>query len=481
MGRVASAILCNFSTYIDSNGDPVRVDYVTVAPLYINQDQIRTTLGDYVDLEDGFPFATKWQLDENIGDIDYLFEFSSVLDSSRLYCYYYLLTRLLVLRWKDSADATKCKLEIPVATVADLDISGTVSSGGATLTVNGATVSTSTIDGGASTVNLLAHGGNYAGSNDALGLLYSFECDATGKFDFKQNKNNGLTTISSTGVLATIDEDIAGSTQINEDGTSSTSYNWPESVKELIPQTGGVNLVNDVLQTQWSEIDYGQQFPEINVTMTLPYVPYESSVTLFELEHGSTTNNYIRFQRVSETQYRLEAREGSDNYGTSTITSILHDERIHLKIMFVDNTMKMYQNGIKIIDTWFNTTVLPINTWLMNRWAIGGQYYNFGNKQMVVDYFEIPQVDRWDVSKQRMVAESETPLTSFIGLDNGKEIAFTQKTPHNALFPYELSSSTAYLKEDHQLINDACVTIPAGSVPPSVGGDFTTEFTGEFL
>ena len=38
MGRVASAILCNFSTYIDSNGDPVRVDDVTVAPLHFKAD-----------------------------------------------------------------------------------------------------------------------------------------------------------------------------------------------------------------------------------------------------------------------------------------------------------------------------------------------------------------------------------------------------------------------------------------------------------
>ena len=229
---------CNFSTYSDSNGDPVRVDYVTVAPLYINQDQIRTTLDDYVDLEDGFPFATKWILDQSIGNFDYLLALESDADDSAVRLYY--SSDKLFLQWIDNAGDQKGIISIVVAKADELNISGYLSSSSLSLTVNGATVTSTTIAIGASTINTITHGGNNVGGADSIGLLFNFECDCAGVFDFKQNKNNGLTTRSSTGVIATIDEDIAGSTQINEDGTSSTAYEWPESVKELVYATGDI-------------------------------------------------------------------------------------------------------------------------------------------------------------------------------------------------------------------------------------------------
>ena len=70
------------------------------------------------------------------------------------------------------------------------------------------------------------------------------------------------------------------------------------------------------------------------------------------------------------------------------------------------------------------------------------------------------------------------PATGNIYDSNDTLIGY--RDPATGVFTAE-SGTDWELISDHQLINGACVTIPAGSVPPSVGGDFTTEFTGEFL
>jgi len=62
----------------------------------------------------------------------------------------------------------------------------------------------------------------------------------------------------------------------------------------------------------------------------------------------------------------------------------------------------------------------------------------------------------------------------------------TDNNPKGMYFPHDLDGEptdwpTTYLKEDRYLIDGTCVIVPAGQEVPSIGGDFTEEFTYEFL
>jgi hypothetical protein len=61
-----------------------------------------------------------------------------------------------------------------------------------------------------------------------------------GDVDFVSNQDDGKSFISSTGVVYTLTEDVAGSAQIKADGTSSTAYEWPQSSLYHMPYTGDI-------------------------------------------------------------------------------------------------------------------------------------------------------------------------------------------------------------------------------------------------
>lgn len=85
------------------------------------------------------------------------------------------------------------------------------------------------------------------GSNFATMLLSTYEATGLGKADFVTNQDDGLNIISDNGTVWLTTEDIAGSSQIKSDGTSSTAYEWDEDVKVVSPLTGDIYSGGDLI------------------------------------------------------------------------------------------------------------------------------------------------------------------------------------------------------------------------------------------
>ena len=296
--------------------------------------------------------------------------------------------------------------------------------------------------------------------NKMEGLYFYGKDSNLGDFNFISNQDDGLNVISSNSIIATIDEDIAGSSQIKADGTSSTAYEW--TVKYFVPFTGPVKLNNDMLTfiDPLGALDYS--------SFSWEYETDTDAITTNDFadrfcDHYNTGADVssmliqMRAPVVNNNYLQLQFKDASSTLFYNKIASIDVSGRKIIKVTFDQptSTIKTFIDGVEIVAI---TQVVTIS----GGFNLDG--YIYGSRSIGANYITM------DFYRARMTIPS-LPLRmgsiNFVGRlwsatdpngnkyidSNGNAYVFVDGTPKGAVAPYDLNGvptdwPTTYLVSD---------------------------------
>lgn len=456
--------VCNVSYYYDGT-TLIAVPFVYRAPLHMDQDGLMVTTVDENDLK-----IKSW-VSELVSSVDF-----SVQDASDRYYYHSNTTtsELFIVRFNSLSQDITVFMRDSLANVFFDEDYNIISDSLDTLDV--------TFDQPTSTIKVFVDGveidsqvivivadfklNEYEISyhNDVQHmemLLYSYELTGIGKADFVSNQDDGKIFISDNGTIWDLTEDVAGSSQIKADGTSSTGYDWGDN-KKAMPATGPINLSNDNLFCLFGDRNLvGQNWGfKLVVTennlLASQYLftssPQGSSAKKIEIliDGGGTKIQYRVFDGAGAFQV---ARDWFLPVGAFMICA-------------------SYYSGVWEFTVTDSSLVVGSGAEDFSNAPVVGEF-NLGNFEGIsqhcdakVSLLHWSLVDTFDLKKR--ILEQGNPNNSLItGAGNTisgipEVITITDGAPVTALLPY---------KEDTFLVNDlwqtqtACITVPAGFKP----------------
>lgn len=320
--------------------------------------------------------------------------------------------------------------------------------------------------GGGATLTMDKHyiSNEDAGSNFATMLLSSYEATGLGKADFVTNQDDGLNVISDNGTVWAVTENVAGSAQIKPDGTSSTAYAWPDSVKQYLPAVGLAQFDNtNMLQVSGvaaTDIDFRKEWILILENVVV---------------NSATTDDAIIFQwndvlgrtiRVTYDQTNRRLRSQVYN-GTSNLTisvgslgtPVEYDTRYNIIISSRGNTLPLRDYKLEVVGFGTATNTLDYTAYTTANTSfllIGGNGKKITGFMGNVSWIEVDGTTLFDrfPLENRIQASTDPNYGNIVGLDNGNVMVPSVDVSY--MFPY-LGPSQGLIS-DTPCVGDAFLT-----------------------
>jgi hypothetical protein len=449
--------LCGFSTYYNGT-EEVNVDFDYRASLYLDGDSVQTNLSSTCDLVAGETFKVKvYVASGDLDTFDVPFFVDSDTTSSSVDIQYISGSQSLRFTWDDDTGTQKSQIfDKPM--VFDKWIEITVTTGATfECTIDGTPYTGSAVVGGTSVINRITVGArNTTPTNPVTALFESFESVCAGVVSFISNQDDGDYFITDIGEVWTLTEDVAGSSQIKADGTSSTAYVWPDAAKLYLPAVGYsqfdlTNVLSQSIATKVN-IDFSAEWVLVieNIFVASDAVDDCQIVQWNDVLGRTLTFVYDQTNR----RFRCTVFDGTSNKTVnvgSLVTPVEYDTRHHVIIRSVGGTTAARPYEMEVVgytgtnidtDTLDFTPYTVQNTSFFNVGGVGKKFSGkIGNIYWVTPtgatYFDTFPLET------RVPANTDPNVDDIVGLDNSSILEASVDRSYK--FPYY--SATQYLVE----------------------------------
>jgi len=304
------------------------------------------------------------------------------------------------------------------------------------------------------------------GTNYSTMLLTSYEATGLGKADFVTNQTDGLNIISDNGTVWLITEDVAGSSQIKADGTSSTAYVWPDTSKLYLPAVGysQFDLTNTLTQAVPKvNIDFSDEWVMIieNLFIASDAVD-DCQIVQWNDVLGRTL---IFFYDQTNRRFRCTVFDGTSNKTVnvgSLGAPVEYATRYHVIIKSVGGTIATRAYSMEVVgyagtnidtDTLDFTPYTVQNTSFFNIGGVGKKYSGtIGNVSWVTPtgaaYFDTFPLEN------RVPASSDLNVDDIVGLDNSS----VMEPSIDRSYKYPYLGASQELISDTPCVGDAFLT-----------------------
>ena len=243
---------------------------------------------------------------------------------------------------------------------------------------------------GTMTMDMHYIGNEDIGSNFSTMLLTSYEATGLGKANFVTNQDDGLSVISDNGTAWLITEDVAGSSQIKPDGTSSTAYVWPDVALFHMPNTGPIVIDGSGRRLEYTHdslIDYS------TFSWSMFFKNDKDSASVFGgkyCNHKDTSGlsvMSIRDRAAGAGNYcQMQFTDGSGVTFYNKIPLVALDGLHEVEVRFNHTTMLMsvYIDGVHISAV--DQVVTITSGFKFNNFVWGAE--NNGSSPIIADFYE---------------------------------------------------------------------------------------------
>jgi hypothetical protein len=477
---------CNFTTF--SSGDPIPfVDQYT-APIRMDGDEAIHT-GTTVDLKTGvktYDLSALIDFSEQSGLQRYT-HFTSSVDVNSLATIRFNSPTELAIFFRDSANNVFYQASHELTgSIESLIIVLNNDTGRLSVVVDSVEIdNVSLVIPANFSFDSFVISSNGASAQYSTMLLSSFSLTGLGLTSFISNKNNGLTFTSDEGKEWGVTEDVAGSSQINADGTSSTAYVWPESSRVAIhpiPATGATKLDNDYI-TYTAPIYVVHSNKDFKICIDANIVD-AGGLEAFDYicDHGEAGKGAIRI-RIREVgaqwqwQYIVNDDTGVQLLSEVVAVDIVGRHYSEMRFDFATSAFSFWVDGVHVPAN--NETVDLSNGLSIKEYQYGSR--NDEQDTIVANVYEVCDTALSTLNLDVRLQGLDDPRAGKLDDDKGNLWTLADNPSSTAIYPNIGTYPTVHLVNDKWQTPTACITVPAGFAPMKDNGNWETDQEGNYL